>query len=290
MIKVFKTLADHPLSAHQKIRVYTRYILWQFTSRLGRPIQVKRWVGNLQLIVKRGYHASTSCHYLGLPEFESMAFVAHFLRPGDMFYDIGANIGAYSLLASGIAGADSMAFEPEPKTATLLRKNIALNKLETKIEVQQMGIGAANKPAFLTTNKGIQNHIASSKYGHGVDISMATLDDFEKIKSPILIKLDVEGFETAVVNGATLTLQTPQIQSLIIERMGLGQRFGFNEDDLHEKLSSFGFKLYKYQPETRKLHPIGTPFFGNNLYLKDADWVSERLINAPAIRVNGRLI
>jgi thymidylate synthase len=54
--------------------------------------------------------------YAGLHEFEDMAFLLHLLRSEDMFADVGSNIGSYTILASGVVGAKSVAFEPVPST------------------------------------------------------------------------------------------------------------------------------------------------------------------------------
>jgi tRNA G37 N-methylase Trm5 len=55
-------------------------------------------------------------HYIAprLGEFEEMAFVMHFLRSGELFVDVRANVGAFTVLAAGVAGAEVRAFEPNP--------------------------------------------------------------------------------------------------------------------------------------------------------------------------------
>ncbi len=63
---------------------------------------------------------------VGLHEFVDMAFVVHFLREGDLFLDIGANVGSFTVLAAGVARARSFAFEPIADTARDLRRNIAV--------------------------------------------------------------------------------------------------------------------------------------------------------------------
>ena len=68
--------------------------------------------------------------YCGLVEFADMAFVLHVLRAGDLFVDIGANAGAYTLLASSVAGAKTTCFEPAPATyARLLVINPAIKNI-----------------------------------------------------------------------------------------------------------------------------------------------------------------
>jgi predicted RNA methylase len=68
--------------------------------------------------------------YAGLHDFHEMALLLHFLRPCDVFVDIGANVGAYSVLASGVVGAKTFAFEPVPQTFACLRDNVRMNDLQ----------------------------------------------------------------------------------------------------------------------------------------------------------------
>lgn len=250
--------------------------------------QVLPWMQGLKLVVKRGYHSSTSCYYFGLPELGSMGFLLHFLRPADVFFDVGANIGAYSLLASGITGANSIAFEPAPLAAALFAKNTALNQLSGKVQLHQIGLGVAHQTIEFTTGKGIQNHISNTGDPQSTTIQLAPLDDFGKSDPPILLKLDVEGYETAVVAGGSATLSSPTTRALIVEQMGLGQRFGFDEEELHQRLVGLGFELFDYHPFSRKLERIKNPLFGNNLYLRDPGFVEKRLTAAAQITVHGR--
>ena len=74
--------------------------------------------------------------YAGLHEFADMAFVLHFLRAGDLFADVGANVGSYTILASGVVGCRTVAFEPDPVTAAALERNINLNKIAERVELR----------------------------------------------------------------------------------------------------------------------------------------------------------
>ena len=72
--------------------------------------------------------------YAGLHEFADMAFTLHFLRPDDLFMDVGANVGSYTLLASGVCKARTISFEPYPETMAALRRNIDLELESAGIE------------------------------------------------------------------------------------------------------------------------------------------------------------
>ena len=65
--------------------------------------------------------------YAGLHEFIDMIFRLYFLQPDDLFLDIGANVGSYTILASGVCGAETWAFEPDPDSASFLRRNFKMH-------------------------------------------------------------------------------------------------------------------------------------------------------------------
>lgn len=83
-----------------------------------------QWINDLILPLEKGDTGLTSAYYVGLHEFEDMAFAIHLLREDDTFVDVGANLGSYSLLASGVTKANSIAFEPVPTTYNRLIDNI----------------------------------------------------------------------------------------------------------------------------------------------------------------------
>jgi hypothetical protein len=115
LLNNYRFLVTHPLTKDRKIRTLTRWLRWQIGSRvLGCSVAVP-FVNNTRLLVKPGMTGATGNIYCGLHEFEDMAFVLHLLRPGDLFVDIGANIGSYTILA-GATGANAISFEPVPST------------------------------------------------------------------------------------------------------------------------------------------------------------------------------
>ncbi len=99
--------------------------------------------------------------YCGLHEFESMALALHLLRPNNLFLDVGANIGSYSILAASI-GAKCIAFEPVPTTYEHLLENINLNGFRNFIDARNVAIGDKKgrlrmTTGFDTTNRVIQD-------------------------------------------------------------------------------------------------------------------------------------
>ncbi len=122
-------IVQHPLNRKRRVRALLRFAIWQIQSRLRSDV-VFNWIGGSKLIVRKGMTGTTGNIYCGLHEYADMSFVLHLLRPGDLFLDVGANIGSYTILASAVCGADTIAVEPDKTTASYLSRNIAANDLE----------------------------------------------------------------------------------------------------------------------------------------------------------------
>ena len=241
--------------------------------------------------------------YCGLHEFEDMGFVLHFLKENDLFIDIGANIGSYTILAAKVVGAKVQTFEPVPSTYEALCNNIKLNNLEDRVISYQAGVGSSDTTMTMTANQDTMNHIApeglstrtedkEDNPSSTIEVPVKQLDNLLHASSPLCIKIDVEGFETEVIKGAKETLSNPNCQALIMELNGSGNRFGYDESDLHKKVCTLGFKPHTYDPFHRELTSLEgkKSTTGNTLYLKDPDTAQKRLIEAESFTVIGQVI
>jgi FkbM family methyltransferase len=83
------------------------------------------------------------------------------LRKGDLFLDVGANIGSYTVLACGVCDATSWAFEPDPGTAGFLRRNIEINGLNGLVTVFELALGPTTGEIAFTRGLGPMNRVAS---------------------------------------------------------------------------------------------------------------------------------
>ncbi len=82
LLNTYRFIANHPLTRDHKIHAMSRWLRWQFGSRvLGWPVVVP-FVGDTRLLARPGMTGATGNIYCGLHEFEDMAFVLHFLRSG----------------------------------------------------------------------------------------------------------------------------------------------------------------------------------------------------------------
>ena len=124
-----KLLYCHPLAKRNRFASLSRMIRWQLSTRIHPLPTVIPYIEDTSLIVERGMHGATGNYYFGLHEFSDMSILFHFLRPSDTFLDVGANIGSYTVLASGVCKAKSISLEPAPSTFEHLLKNIRHNSI-----------------------------------------------------------------------------------------------------------------------------------------------------------------
>jgi len=230
--------------------------------------------------------------YTGLHEFEDMSFLLHFLRKDDIFVDIGANVGSYTILAGSVVGSKCFSIEPIPTTFTALIDNVNLNGIYDKVSCLNIGIGAGNGQLKLTSILDSINHVKSTTDKETdliIDVPVKKLDDVLGDEEPTLIKIDVEGVETEVIASAVKTLSRYSLIAVIMELTGSGKRYGYDETALHQKMLDYGFCPYLYLPFERKLQLLNTKNnnSGNTLYLRNVEKVRERLQNAVKFVING---
>lgn len=290
LIRNLRFITQHPLTRNARSAALFRWLRWQVGSRWVQGPVVVPYVNKAQLIVSSGMTGTTGNLYCGLHEFEDMALVLHALRPDDLFVDIGANIGSYTVLGAGAVGAHCISIEPIPDTYAQFMKNIAINGLDDKVQALNIGLGRETGMLRFTGGLDTVNHVVDDdeEVPDTVDVPVRTLDAIVGGNSqPTLIKIDVEGFETEVMAGAERTLASPNLLAVIMELNGSGNRYGFDENALHQKMIKAGFDTYCYHPFERKLESLhgACSTGGNTLYVRDAVQLAERVQAAPRFRL-----
>ena len=264
---------------------------WQIRARFARGPVAFDFVEPARLLARSGLTAATANLYVGMQEFEDMAFAVHMLRPGDLFSDVGANIGAYTILASAVSGAHSIAFEPVSSTYDWLVQNIRLNGLAEKVVAQHVAIGAEIGTARVTSNLDTVNHVlpnnSISDATANEQVEVTTLDAIFREQAPTLIKIDVEGFEMAVLKGGARTLADPRLRAVIAELNCSGETYGHDDAEIRNRLESFGFECVQYLPFERRIVERRTFEPGNVVFVRDKEWVADRLRQASPFRCRG---
>lgn len=293
LLQTLRFITRHPLNRRARLGAAVRYLRWQAVSRLGTGAMVHDWVQGVRFIVRRGETGLTGNIYTGLHEFTDMGFVLHYLRSGDLFVDVGANMGSYTLLACGVAGARGIAIEPGVAAHARLVENLRLNRLEDRVQCIAKCAGPAEGSVAFTLGGDTTNHVGIPGAGNEVcEVPMTSLDTVLGASSPSLVKVDVEGYEAAVLEGAARTLQEPGLRAIIIEMNGGGTRYGFDERGIPGRLGALGFEACDYEPLRRTLlpGPARSRHSDNTLFVRDRGFVEQRLRDAPRFEVLGTVL
>ena len=168
----------------------------------------------------------------------------------------------------------------------ILNKNIFLNHLQQKIKAIQAGVGYEQGFLHFSSDQDTTNHVigVSETVTDTITVPIASLDEYS-FESPLLIKIDVEGFETEVLTGALNLLQQDSLEAIIIELNGSENRYNFDERLIHVKLTELGFKPYQYNPFNRRLLEIKSYGSFNTIYLRDIAFIIERIKSAKSFNI-----
>jgi FkbM family methyltransferase len=237
-----------------------------FNSRA--PVSRNRW--------GQRYRAAslTDYHYLrdGNPETHESALIERALRPGMTVVDVGANHGMFSLEAAHLIGREGVihAFEPTPTTLAILRQNLAANALAS-VKVFACGLGAAPGTAQLRVHReysGLNTLAARDvtwnrrtlRADQIIDVPITTLDLHcagEGMDRIDFLKIDVEGFELSVLQGARRLLQTRRIDQILLE---IGDQTcataGVEPIEVLAELESLGYQLHAISPRGEVLERV----------------------------------
>ncbi len=288
LYSVLKFIVSHPIGRKRKIKALYRFFSWQLLSRLKKTPRIFDFIADTKLNISKGQTIATGNYYVGLLEFEEMAFLLHFLNKEDTFFDVGANIGVYSVLASGVCKAKSFAFEPIKNTLSVFKKNIELNNLTEKITAYNIGLSDKTAKLEFTTELDTKNHIVTETehWSETNYIAVKPMDEFLNFY-PSLIKIDVEGYEEFVLKGGLSIIEDQNLAAIIIEVNNEGERYNVDPDDIHKLLCSKQFKLYAYKPFKRELVPITRPVGDNRIYIRDLNRVNNKIRHSEAFDVWG---
>lgn len=285
LLSTFKFILGHPLNRGARVAALARWFRWQLVSRLAPGAIAVPYVGGSRLLMRKGLAAATGNWYAGLQEYEEMAFVLHLLREGDLLLDIGANIGSYTVLAAGGAGASVIAVEPVPETAVMLGDNVRLNGLVQAVTMLETAI--AESPGILRMTRGLDacNRVAQAgEAGDTIQVPCTTIDALCESRTPLAIKIDIEGYEMEALRGGQRTLADPALLAVLVETNGSGDRYASGGIGLESFLEQFQFQAVRYEPAHRRLVRSGV---GSDMtiFIRDPGAVQQRLEAAGMHRV-----
>lgn len=290
LLNTLSHLVSHPLNKSNKLSAIIRFLKWQVGSRLVPGEVIYKWINDSRIVSRTGETGVTGNIYCGLHEFPDMAFLLHVLRKNDLFVDIGANVGSYTILAASAIGASGYCFEPVPSTYSSLMTNIRLNDLEKRVTSLNVALGNSKGEIYFSSDQNCMNHVIAENEiaTNKITVNISTLD--EEVKTiPFLIKIDVEGYEIPALEGAKNILSNEGLCAVIMELNGAGNRYGYDESKILSMMTELGFKSYSYSPFERKLTSLEgkNRSQGNTIFIRNLERVSERIKSAPKIEVHG---
>jgi FkbM family methyltransferase len=281
-LAMLRFILDHRSNRHRRAWAIGRWAGWQVWRRtVRRPVTVRFWNG-LSARVYPDWPYSWTAIYVGLTEYDEMNFTLRYLRGGDAFVDVGANVGFYSLLAAHANQcAPVIAFEPHPTGAERLRENASINSMAC-IRVVQAAAGDRAGQAMLTPNLADQNRIEPTVEGSDLlPVPVVTVDaEIEAAgidpRSVALVKVDTEGFEARVLAGAAGLIEQRPGPVWMVELTGLGRRYGAVDADVRRMFSEHGYHALRYDADANRLVDAGSDT-GNILFARDPEAVASRL-------------
>jgi FkbM family methyltransferase len=257
---VVRYIWGHPSNDGRRLRALNRAASYQVSSRLlGRRV-VARLGERSRLWVEPHRTAASMVLYANPPDRPEMLTWRRALGDGDLFIDVGANVGTYTLWAAE-HGAEVIALEPAADTFALLRENIALNRYQ--VTALQVAAGDHCGTARFTAGLDAGNSLAAD----GLAVTeLVTIDSLIGDRSVAGMKVDVEGFELDVLRGAARALAEHRIALLQIEwnyasLLATGQ----DRRPAAELLAGYGYRLFRPDAAGR-LAPVADPGYGADVF------------------------
>lgn len=196
-------------------RALMRHLMWQGRKMLF-PRPVARQLSQSVITDDEAGGVISMVNMLGRYDFNNMHFVQSVLSRASapVFFDVGANIGAYTLIASEVPGVRVVSLEPIPAAYAKLQRNVELNGREG-VTMLPVAAGSARGELRMTCDHAsVFNRVVTEDHaGEGtMVVAVETLDTVRDRTglTPTVIKIDVEGHEPAVLEGAPGCLMSAQ--------------------------------------------------------------------------------
>jgi FkbM family methyltransferase len=203
--------------------------------------------------------AQREMYFFGTYERKESALIRRILRPGDVFWDVGANLGYYTLLGAACVGPRGrvVAFEPFPPAWDRLQKNLGLNAFGQVVTFNVAVSKARGKSTLFYEREGpdgVATFIRPNQITASVVCDTLSLDQFlqeHQEPPPMVMKVDVEGWEKAVLDGAERLLASPAQPMLLLEMEDAHFNLvGTSRREIEQGLSRLGY--VPFRPKGRR--------------------------------------
>lgn len=245
--------------------------VWAAPQRLGYVRYVPAWLNGYD-ISKPAYNGE-------------YRFLKDYIKPGMTIFDVGANVGEYSryVLSLNRSIAAIHCFEPVKDTYIELTNNLQA-KWPTETQIVMNNLGLSNEPGSMYINVYDQHSEWNSLYDDHAGntagakvtkqkVTLTTVDKYvgdHKVAAVDLLKLDVEGAELAVLEGARESLRSGTIRCIQFEYNNTFRRSSTTLKAVFELLSSYEYSVYRLMPWGKTRIDMVSPKLENYRY---SNWV-----------------
>lgn len=276
---------------YKSVQSYVRYfpinkgkqrLVTQSTKRF--PLNEKRLAklrfNDIQMECDLTKHIQKQLFFFGEYEREESQLWVDFARDSSTIFDIGANVGLYSLLAASVnSNAFVYAFEPTPMLQSILKKNILINEIDNII-VNPVAVSDESGDIFLNTctggdgsNEGM-NFVSHTQVQEVTEVVQAlTIDDYcqqNGIETIDLMKMDIEGGEFRALLGAQKMLVNKEIRIILMELIEwAANRSGSSCNEIKQLLFDSGYKMFSSNKGEKIEVKLNDNYQGNVIVLAE---------------------
>jgi FkbM family methyltransferase len=241
----------NPGNRGQRVRKSWAAVRWQARKRVVGTRTAIRLANGTRFWAYPDCVVSSALIYADWPEYNELQFIRRRLRPGELVFDIGANVGHFSLLLSDRVGPENVsAFEPTPVTFARLVENWQLNGWPVD-HLYPVAVGAEEGSARLpnVTRPLTTNSLLPPDVSGGLEVPLVSLDSLHghwQDRAIGLIKIDVEGYEREVLRGCRRLLADDRPRLLMFESLE-----GHVESEIAALLDAVGYARFELNAEGR---------------------------------------
>ncbi len=272
-----------------------RFIIWKTIRFLKiKDFKYSLW-GNRKIALNYDSFQSMWIMYNYYVDWEEFTLISRYIQSGDNVFDIGANMGFYTIWMSRFISQGKIhSFEADSQNFTRLQDNISLNNLQRYVVANKNAVADLDGELYFTTGLDGENHIAASSVKNAVIIPSVTVDSYAKkhdISSIAYLKIDVEGFEYNVLKGAKELLINKRIDIVQLEINKTIDNSLKKINDVIELLDDYKYFLCSYDVKSNQLKATVFSSERENYFaVSDLNKINSRLKNrsAEAITYTGQ--
>lgn len=234
-------------------RIKKRHPNKAIIAKLGKDLKVRIYTHDI---------IGKDIYVKGLFEKSECLFVTKFLKQGMIFFDVGANLGQYTLLGANRVGSSGQvhSFEPSGRMFSELKYNVELNNQSDICILNNVAVSDKEGTARLSKYEAgseVYGSIGSQDWdgwGKSIigyeEVKMIALDQYIKEKNIDhidLIKMDIEGAELLALRGAYELLRDADVSAIVLEMSDVTTNgFGYKAVEIWDYLKSLGYSLRSF--------------------------------------------